>query len=426
MQHDTIVTAPGSLGDVNPMLGIARSLQARGRRVLFLAAEPYLQLAERAGLQTRVLTTHADFYDLVKNPNIWHPRRGPKLLLDKMLGELLNPHYEWLVQNCVPGETLLVSHFLDFAGRVFRDRFPSTRLVTVVLAPVLFRSLTAPPRVTRLGIECRLPQSLLRAAYRCADHFIDSFALKHINPLRRKIGLRPVHRLMKDWWLSPDLAIALFPDWFSVPQQDLPKQVQTVGFPLTDSADWVAPQVEQQLQQILARFGGERPVVFAPGSAHFQARPFLTKAAEACRRLNLPAILISPNPLEVPADLPPNIVAAQYLPFSKLFPKARAVVHHGGVGTTSQCFAAGVPQIVLPMAFDQFDNAHRVAKLACGSWMSMSTISVRTLQKHLRALSQTSMGVTEIARRFTGSQRACDQAANACLCLYGPRAQQFT
>lgn len=415
MKHDTIVTAPGSLGDVNPMLGIARSLQARGRRILFLAAEPYLHLAERAGLQTQILTTREDFNDLVRDPNIWHPRRGPQLLLDKMLGELLNPHYEWLLQHCVPGETLLVSHFLDFAGRVFRDRFPTTRLVTVVLAPVLFRSLTAPPRVTRWGIECRLPQSLLRAAYWCADRFIDALALQHINPLRRRIGLQPVHRIMKDWWLSPDLAIALFPDWFSVPLSDLPEQLRTVGFPLTDSADCVAPEVDQQLQQILARFNGEKPVVFAPGSAHFQARPFLTIAAEACRRLNLPAILISPNPQEVPAELPSNIATAQYLPFSKVFPAARAVVHHGGVGTTSHCFVAGVPQIVLPMAFDQFDNAQRVGKLACGSWMSMRSISVGTIQAHLRALDQTSAGVAEVARRFNRSLSACDQAAKACL-----------
>ena len=413
-QHDTIVTAPGSLGDVNPLLGIARNLQARGRRVLFLAAEPYLHLAERAGLKTRVLTSTTEFNELVKNPNVWHPRGGPKLLLDKMLGDSINPHYDWLINNCVPGETLLVSHFLDFGGRVFRDRFPTTRLATVVLAPALFRSLTVPPRVSRYGIECRLHRILLRAAYWGADCFIDSLALKHINPLRQKIGLKPVYRMMKDWWLSPDLAIGLFPSWFSVPQSDLPKQLQTFGFPLTDSADCIAPEVDRQLQQILARFGGEKPVVFAPGSAHFQARPFLTIAAEACRRLKLPAILLSPNPEEIPTDLPSNIVAAQYLPFSRLFSQARAVVHHGGVGTTSQCFAAGVPQIVLPMAFDQFDNAARVAKIACGLWMPMTNISVSSLQKCLRALDQASVAVAEVACRFTGSPDACDQAAIAC------------
>ena len=409
-QHDTIVTAPGSLGDVNPLLGIARSLQARGRRVLFLAAEPYLHIAERAGLKTRVLTSRAEFHELVKNPNVWHPRRGPRLLLDKMLGDAINPHYEWLLENCVPGETLLVSHFLDFGGRVFRDRFSNTKLATVVLAPALFRSLTAPPRVSRYGIECRLPHSLLRAAYWGADCFIDSLALKHINPLRQKIGLQPVQRMMKEWWMSPDLTIAMFPDWFSVPQSDVPKQVTTVGFPLTDSAELVAPEVDQQLQRILAGFGDERPVVFAPGSAHFQARSFLTKAAEACGRLNLPAILLSPNPDEVPRDLPPNIVAAEYLPFSRLFPRARVVVHHGGIGTTSQCFAAGVPQIVLPMAFDQFDNASRVEKSGFGSWIPMTRVTTGALMQLLNRASKNSK-IETTAAMLASQGSACERAA---------------
>ncbi len=415
MQYDTIVTAPGSLGDVNPLLGIAQSLQARGRRVLFLVAEPYIPLAERAGLQTRVLTARPEFDALVRNPDLWHPRRGPKLLLDHMLGKAIEPHYEWLLQSCVPGETLLVSHMLDFGGRIFRDRFPQTRLATVVLAPAMFRSLSQPPRLSRMGLECKMPPAMLRAAYWLADRFIDSQALKHINPLRKRIGLAPVRRMMKEWWMSPDLVLAMFPDWYSVPATDLPSRVQTVGFPLTDSASFVAPEVDAQLRQVLTKFNGERPVVFAPGSAHFQARTFLAAAVEACRRLRLPAVLLSANLDEVPKDLPTNIVAAQYLPFSKLLSHARAVVHHGGVGTTSQCFAAGVPQLVLPMAFDQFDNAARVTKLGCGSWMPMDRISSEALVEQLRRLESMSSKRAEVATRLLNSSPACERAAHACL-----------
>ena len=415
MQYDTIVTAPGSLGDVNPLLGIARCLQARGRKVLFLAAEPYLHLAERAQLQTRVLTNRAEFETLVRDPGVWHPRRGPKLLLDKMLGDAINPHYEWLLQSCVPGETLMVSHMLDFGGRVFRDRFPQTKLATVVLAPVMFRSLTAPPRVSRLGLEHKMSRGMLRAAYWLADRFIDSLALKHINPLRKRVGLAPVQRLLKEWWMSQDLVLAMFPDWYSVPRSDLPAQVQTVGFPMTDSASLVSSEVDEQLQKTLAKLNGARPIVFAPGSAHFQARDFLISAVAACRQLELPAILLSADPEQVPHDLPANIVSAQYLPFSKLLPLARAVVHHGGVGTTSQCFAAGVPQIVLPMAFDQFDNADRVAKLGCGSWMPMTRLTPRTLQMHLRNVEQASPNLATIAERCSQSTNACEAAADACM-----------
>ncbi len=55
-----------------------------------------------------------------------------------------------------------------------------------------------------------------------------------------------------------------------------------------------------------------------------------------------------------------------FVPHSVLLPRARCLVHHGGVGTTSQAFEAGIPQLVLPFAHDQFDNAARVQRLGRG------------------------------------------------------------
>ena len=41
-------------------------------------------------------------------------------------------------------------------------------------------------------------------------------------------------------------------------------------------------------------------------------------------------------------------------------------MHHGGIGTMSQALAAGMPQLVMPMAHDQPDNAARLKRLGCG------------------------------------------------------------
>ena len=52
-----------------------------------------------------------------------------------------------------------------------------------------------------------------------------------------------------------------------------------------------------------------------------------------------------------------------YAPFSEIFPRARIVIHHGGIGTTGQALRAGLPQLVVPLFADQFDNAARVVRL---------------------------------------------------------------
>jgi rhamnosyltransferase subunit B len=41
-------------------------------------------------------------------------------------------------------------------------------------------------------------------------------------------------------------------------------------------------------------------------------------------------------------------------------------VHHGGIGTTAEALRAGVPQLIVALAFDQFDNAARVEALGAG------------------------------------------------------------
>ena len=75
-------------------------------------------------------------------------------------------------------------------------------------------------------------------------------------------------------------------------------------------------------------------------------------------------LLVGDDPENLPArPLPEGIAAFDHAPFSKLFPRARAVVHQGGIGTIGQALRSGRPQLVVPFAHDQPDNALRVEGL---------------------------------------------------------------
>src|SRR6185436_16882143 len=80
-------------------------------------------------------------------------------------------------------------------------------------------------------------------------------------------------------------------------------------------------------------------------------------------------ILVTRYPEQVPAGLPESIRAFEYVPFGRAFPRGAAVVHHGGIGTMAQCMAAGVPQMIMPMAHDQPDNAVRVKRFGIGDYL---------------------------------------------------------
>src|SRR5439155_17651208 len=84
-------------------------------------------------------------------------------------------------------------------------------------------------------------------------------------------------------------------------------------------------------------------------------------------RLGRRALLLTRFRELLPASLPSHARHFDYAPFSRVLPQATALVHHGGIGTTAQAFATGVPQLVVPFAFDQPDTAARVRRLGVGS-----------------------------------------------------------
>jgi sterol 3beta-glucosyltransferase len=65
----------------------------------------------------------------------------------------------------------------------------------------------------------------------------------------------------------------------------------------------------------------------------------------------------------LPRDLPENIFPIQPIPFSWLFPRLAAAVHHGGAGTTATCLSAGIPQVIVPFIADQPFWAQRLVNL---------------------------------------------------------------
>ncbi|MGH7171145.1 MAG: glycosyltransferase [Gemmataceae bacterium] len=108
---------------------------------------------------------------------------------------------------------------------------------------------------------------------------------------------------------------------------------------------------------------GAAPIVFTPGSAMKHGHQFFAESVSACRLLGRRGLLLTRFPEQVPDNLPDEIGHFDYLPLSQVLPRSAALVSHGGIGTVSQALAAGIPQLVMPMAFDQFPNAARLVRL---------------------------------------------------------------
>ena len=353
-----LIAALGSHGDVHPFLALGQTLRRRGHDVRIIAPVMYQPLANSLGLKFVPVGTVELFERHVSKPELWRPVRGFGVLAQSV-SELLEPYYQAIVRNHQSGATVLVLSSLVLGGRVAQDalRIPA---VSVHLSPAVLRSLQSPAKTPPLPVSGRLPEWWNRLVYRGVDALVMDRALAGpVNDFRRSLGLGPVRRIFNGWVHSPDRVIGLFPDWFAPPPRDWPRQTVLTGFPLYDESDVtsVDPAIEEFLNN------GPAPIAFTPGSAMRHGEHFFAEAVRACRILGCRGVLLSRHAQHVPGNLPAEIRHVDYVPFSRLLPHCAAVVHHGGIGTAAQALAAGIPQLAVPMAHDQPDNAARLKRL---------------------------------------------------------------
>jgi UDP:flavonoid glycosyltransferase YjiC (YdhE family) len=322
---------------------------------------------------------------------------------------ILEETYNRVVERNEPGRTVVVASVLALGARVAQEKH-GIPTASAHLSPCILRTVYDPPRMMGMFLPPWLPKWLQRLQWAGVDGVIDLKLCPPINEFRAKFGLPPVGKIFRDWLHSPQRVIGLWPDWFGPPQRDWPPNATTVGFPLYDEAG-IAPMTDELSNWLDA---GDPPIVFTPGSAMIFGHEFFEAAVGACAKLNRRGILLTRHAEQIPRELPKGVRHVDFAPFGQLLPRCAALVHHGGIGTTSQALCAGVPQLVMPMAHDQLDNSARVQRLTGGREISPRRFKAdnvaRILGKMLNS-PQTLEKCREIAARFEGVNAiaaACD------------------
>ena len=76
--------------------------------------------------------------------------------------------------------------------------------------------------------------------------------------------------------------------------------------------------------------------------------------------------IVSKGPQHELFDLADNMWGEEFVPQTSILPLVDVVITHGGNNTTTECFHFGKPMVVLPLFWDQYDNAQRVDELGFG------------------------------------------------------------
>ncbi|MGA2230713.1 MAG: glycosyltransferase [Tepidisphaeraceae bacterium] len=389
---DVLIMPLGSHGDVHPFLGIASALRARGHRVTVIASAYYDSLICAMGLNFVPLGKAEDFLAVARDPDIWHPLRG-FAKVGQSVGETVPMCYRAVLEHAGK-DSVLVYSTLAFGARLAQETL-NLRGVSIHLSPSIFASSYDPPKMPGMLMPSWLPRWTKRAMFRFVEAtVVDPIFGGPLNKFREELHLPKVKGIMSEWCHSPQRVIGLFPAWYAPPQPDWPKQAVVTGFPLFDEKD-VTPLPEKVEEFLQAK---SAPIVFTPGSAMMHGQNFFAAGVEACRILGRRGILLTRHSEHVPGNLPDGVIHAPYAPFSQLLPRSAALVHHGGIGSTAQAMACGVPQLMMPMGFDQPDNARRIKRLGVGDALAPKKFKGRAVAGVLGRLIG-SEGVAERCKR---------------------------
>ena len=355
-----ILSAVGTLGDALPLVAVGNKLASRGYEVHLLTNHPLASDKLSSGVRlTQIAPPQLNnLAPLQHNLETYHFASYA-------------PCYEFFEDLDRETVTVVVNTMNLSATNALAELY-GLSIFRLVLAPFHVPSLISPPSPMR------------EAALGPMGHTFRTYTLPAIYG-RRDTSTRlldPINRYRRAWGLEPISVLqhaerfvcryaGMFPEWFGQPAADWPEHFSTMGFPLAETPGSLPREVDDFIA------GAGAPLVFTPGTGVTDVQKFFSHAAECCERLRQPGLFLSRS-LALGA-YGPAIKVAPYVDLELVLPRARLIVHHGGIGTTARALQAGVPQVVVPVAYDQPDNARRIAELNAGMVITPEALDADTL-----------------------------------------------
>ena len=363
----TIVLFPeGAFGPTNNCVGIGAVLRGRGHRVVFVVEESFAGTLEAKGFEERLMRLApppaepeepGQFWkDFIRDTApvfrestfdqlghfiapTWRALLGGARYVDDRLAEILDE----LQPDVVVEDNVCAFPAIPASGR------PWVRVVSC--NPLEVKDPALPPPFSGLALDDRSGWDVFRDEYarqvgELQASFSEFCVERGAPPLPE---LEMIHE-------SPWLNLVLYPAELDYPRSqplgptwhNLETSVRATDEP------WSPPER-----------AGSGLVYLSLGSLGSADVELMEKLVDALSRTPH-RFVVSRGPQHAAYELADNMTGAEFLPQTSVLPHVDAVITHGGNNTTTECMWFGRPMLVLPIFWDQHDNAQRVEETGYG------------------------------------------------------------
>jgi MGT family glycosyltransferase len=362
----TVVFFPeGAFGPTNNCVGIGDVLRRRGHRVVFIVEESFAGTLEAKGFEERLMRLAPPPAEPEAPGQFWKDfirDTAPvfRLTTIEQLSGFIQPTWQALCDGAryveprlreIIGELepdiVVEDNVVGFAAVVASGR-PWVRIVSC--NPAELKDPDVPPTFSGYAAGDRSGWHEFRAEYERAHRELweDFDAFMRDNGAPSLPELEFIHE-------SPALNLFLYPE-----EADYAR-ARPLG-PTWQRLDSCVRATEGEWPE-LADFDADVYLSLGSlGSADFDLmRGLVATLADSPHRF-----VVSKGPQHDQYKLADNMRGAEFLPQTTILPHVDLVITHGGNNTVTECFHFGKPMIVLPLFWDQYDNAQRVNELGFG------------------------------------------------------------
>jgi rhamnosyltransferase subunit B len=328
-----VIATLGSLGDVFPLLAIARACQDQGFEVIFAANKSFEATIESHGLKFAPFGATRDA--------MVFPRKAAQdaavPFIEQALDQL-DAHFDELMELSAGAAALLAPYWV-LPAHIVAEKLGIPHVACAFSPAYLARGRDAGTgNGSRLRVPARWHQALAT--------------------MRRRMGLRRALLPYAELFTAPTAMLGLFPHFMS--RGLAPAHARTIvcGYPHLRQASPRSTDTE------LLEFCDPSTVTFSFGSYvdEQDARHLFEESVAACRALGLKCCYLSAF-VTPPRESAADVLVRPFVDHDLVFPRSAMVVHHAGMGTLMSACRSRAPMLCVPSVYDQPHNARVMTEL---------------------------------------------------------------
>lgn len=349
----------GTRGDVQPYVALGKALIKSGQEAVVCTGKSFQGFVEQHGVS--FYPAEIDFMEILKTPEgkaMFHGG-GNLLKMKRFLKEVIMPGYQRTMYDFLEASKdadLIIYHPKALAATDIAE-FRKIPCICMPPVPIIVPISEFPSMA--ISASKNFGPTWNRLTYKISAFGLASF-MKMINQFRREELKLPKRKVTENYLDINGKSIPVVYPISASLFQDVTSWKDKVYLPGFFYLDNEEETLDEKIQNFLSK--GTKPIVISFSSMPLkEPNGFLEMIKKVVDKTGERVILITGSSgIEVMES--DNILMVQQISHRLIFPVAKGIIHHGGIGTVAEALRSGRPQLIIPFSVDQPFWAQRLYK----------------------------------------------------------------